>query len=79
MIFSFQINELYEAVKKWDSFCESLPQLLTRMQALKHLHEQAIQFSQALTQLDTVQQQISKTLETDSALLDEVYFNIIFC
>ncbi len=36
----FQVNELFELMKKWDSFCASLPQLVARMQSLSELHEQ---------------------------------------
>lgn len=114
-------------LKRWDSYCASLPQLVQRMQALKDIHEQgmaylivyglesvriywgsvastrnpglgflakvtpaqacirsfseiwkcfsyvlALQFSQSLTHLDGVQQEIAKTLDADAGLLNEV-------
>lgn len=67
-----KVNEVYEMMSKWDAYCSTLPQLLSRMRSLSELHEQALQFSQALTQLDTVQQQLSKSLEMDSSLLGDV-------
>ncbi|KRZ92916.1 Dynactin subunit 2 [Trichinella sp. T8] len=61
-----------EQEKKWDSTCDSLPLIVDRLQSLQVLHEQAVQFSQYLTYLDGVQQDISKSLSNCSTLLTEV-------
>ncbi|KAL1240744.1 Replication factor C subunit [Trichinella spiralis] len=67
-----KIEELYDMMKKWDSTCDSLPLIVDRLQSLQVLHEQAVQFSQYLTYLDGVQQDISKSLSNCSTLLTEV-------
>uniref|UniRef100_A0A915I1C3 Dynactin subunit 2 n=1 Tax=Romanomermis culicivorax TaxID=13658 RepID=A0A915I1C3_ROMCU len=76
-----RVNELYDVVNKWDALCSSLPQVVSRLESLKELHEQgdnfkayflAVQFSQCLTYLDGVQQELNKTLEIDNILLNEV-------
>ncbi|KAJ8024363.1 Dynactin subunit 2-B [Holothuria leucospilota] len=63
-----KISELYDLVKKWDSVADSLPNIVDRMKALQELHEQALQFTQALSQLDTAQQQVTSGLQNQSAL-----------
>ncbi|KRZ80810.1 Dynactin subunit 2 [Trichinella papuae] len=67
-----KIEELYDMMKKWDSTCDSLPLIVDRLQSLQVLHEQAVQFSQYLTYLDGVQQDISKSVGNCSTLLTEV-------
>jgi len=60
---SSKIAELYELTKKWDSVVDTLPNICDRLVSLQDLHEQAIHFSQALTHLDTAQQQIAAHLK----------------
>lgn len=60
---SSKLSELYELTKKWDSVVDTLPNICDRLVSLQDLHEQAIHFSQALTHLDTAQQQISAHLK----------------
>ncbi|CAL1267269.1 unnamed protein product [Larinioides sclopetarius] len=67
-----KIAELYELAKKVDDLSTSLPQVVERLISLKDLHEQALQFSKALTQLDTTQQQITGALKNNEKLLKEV-------
>ncbi|KAF8796366.1 dynactin subunit 2-like [Argiope bruennichi] len=67
-----KIAELYELAKKVDDLSTSLPQVVERLVSLKDLHEQALQFSKALTQLDTTQQQITSALKNNEKLLKEV-------
>jgi len=59
---SSKVAELYEIAKKWDAVVDTLPHVVDRLTALKELHEQALQFSQALTHLDTAQQQLTAHL-----------------
>lgn len=63
-----KISELYDIVTKWDSVADSLPQVVARLKALQELHEQALQFSQALTQLDTAQQQVTSGLQNQTSI-----------
>ncbi|XP_072041920.1 dynactin subunit 2-B-like isoform X2 [Amphiura filiformis] len=67
-----KVAELYDMVEKWDGVAETLPQVVERLHALSSLHEQALQFSQALTHLDTSQQQISTNLHNQDTLLKEL-------
>ncbi|GIY19198.1 dynactin subunit 2-B [Caerostris extrusa] len=67
-----KISELYELAKKIDDLSSSLPQVVERLVSLKELHEQALQFSKALTQLDTTQQQITNALKNNETMLKEV-------
>ncbi|GFO25545.1 dynactin subunit 2 [Plakobranchus ocellatus] len=57
-----KISELYDLAKKWEATAETLPQVVDRLISLKELHEQALQFSQALTYLDTAQQEVKASI-----------------
>ncbi|XP_071966077.1 dynactin subunit 2-like isoform X2 [Antedon mediterranea] len=67
-----KISELYDMVEKWNSVADTLPKVVERLQALKVLHEQALQFSQAMTHLDVTQQRISTSLHSQETLLKEL-------
>ncbi|XP_035226105.1 dynactin subunit 2-A-like [Stegodyphus dumicola] len=67
-----KVAELYELAKKVDELSSSLPQVVQRLVSLKDLHEQALQFSKALTQLDTTEQQITNALKNNEVMLKEV-------
>jgi len=69
---STKISELYDIVKKWEPMAESLPHIVDRLTALQQLHEQAMQFSQALTHLETAQNQINTHLRSHSDLVKQV-------
>ncbi|XP_022079910.1 dynactin subunit 2-like [Acanthaster planci] len=67
-----KISELYDMVEKWDGIADTVPAIVERLQALKDLHEQALQFSQALSHLDTTQQQLTSALNNQDTLLKEL-------
>lgn len=67
-----KVAELYELSKKVDELSTGLPQVVERLVSLKDLHEQALQFSKALTQLDTTQQQIANSMKNNETALKEV-------
>uniref|UniRef100_A0A8C2BYQ2 Dynactin 2 (p50) n=1 Tax=Cyprinus carpio TaxID=7962 RepID=A0A8C2BYQ2_CYPCA len=67
-----KVSQLYDVVQKWDAMATSLPQLLQRLLAVRELHEQAMQFGQLLTHLDTTQQMINNSLKDNSTLLTQV-------
>lgn len=67
-----KMNELYEVMKKWEALGDSLPHVVDRMVALKDLHQQALQFSQALTYLDTAQQEVKASLGNHSDMLKQL-------
>ncbi|XP_052812018.1 dynactin subunit 2-like [Mya arenaria] len=67
-----KISELYGLVKKWEATADVLPKVVDRLSALKDLHEQALQFSQALTYLDTTQQEITASLKSHGDMLKQM-------
>ncbi|XP_048450027.1 dynactin subunit 2-like [Rhincodon typus] len=67
-----KIAQLYNLVQQWDSTASTLPQVVDRLVAVKDLHEQAMQFGQLLTHLDTTQQVIAGTLKDNTSLLTQV-------
>ncbi|XP_076870220.1 dynactin subunit 2 [Brachyhypopomus gauderio] len=67
-----KVSQLYDVVQKWDAMATSLPQVVQRLLAVKELHEQAMQFGQLLTHLDTTQQMINNSLKDNTTLLTQV-------
>nr|XP_014352722.1 PREDICTED: dynactin subunit 2 [Latimeria chalumnae] len=67
-----KVSQLYDVVQKWDSVAVTLPQVVQRLVSVKDLHEQAIQFGQLLTHLDTTQQMINNSLKDNATLLVQV-------
>ncbi|XP_078545097.1 dynactin subunit 2 isoform X1 [Lissotriton helveticus] len=67
-----KVQQLYEVVQKWDSMSATLPLVVQRLMAVKQLHEQAMQFGQLLTHLDTTQQMIANSLKDNSSALELV-------
>ncbi|XP_071190823.1 dynactin subunit 2-like isoform X5 [Salvelinus alpinus] len=67
-----KVSQLYDVVQKWDTMATSLPQVVQRLMAVKELHEQAMQFGQLLTHLDTTQQMINNSLKDNGTLLPQV-------
>ncbi|CAN8020943.1 unnamed protein product [Ixodes persulcatus] len=72
---SSAVNELYELLKKSDAMGSSLTQVVERLVCLQELHEQALQFSKAVSQLDQVQQHLSLALKNNDKHLTEVQTN----
>uniref|UniRef100_A0A3B3CHU3 Dynactin 2 (p50) n=1 Tax=Oryzias melastigma TaxID=30732 RepID=A0A3B3CHU3_ORYME len=67
-----KVSQLYDVVQKWDAVSTSIPQVVQRLVAVKELHEQAMQFGQLLTHLDTTQQMINNSLKDNNTLLTQV-------
>lgn len=67
-----KVSQLYDVVQKWDAMASCVPQVLQRLLAVRELHEQAMQFGQLLTHLDTTQQMINNSLKDNSTLLSQV-------
>lgn len=67
-----KVSELYDLLKKTEVLCAELPDIVNRMVILKDLHEQALQFSTALSQLDVTQQQINNSLKSNQDVLNVV-------
>uniref|UniRef100_A0A3Q3JBK8 Dynactin subunit 2 n=1 Tax=Monopterus albus TaxID=43700 RepID=A0A3Q3JBK8_MONAL len=67
-----KVSQLHDVVQKWDAMSTSIPQVVQRLVAVKELHEQAMQFGQLLTHLDTTQQMINNSLKDNNSLLTQV-------
>ncbi|XP_077514614.1 LOW QUALITY PROTEIN: dynactin subunit 2 [Amblyomma americanum] len=70
-----KVNELYELLKKADAMGNSLNQVVERLVCLQGVHEHALQFSKAVSQLDLVQQHLSLALKSNEKNLTEVQKN----
>ncbi|KAG3291526.1 dynactin subunit 2, transcript variant X2 [Ictidomys tridecemlineatus] len=67
-----KVHQLYETIQRWSPIASTLPELVQRLVSIKQLHEQAMQFGQLLTHLDTTQQMIASSLKDNSTLLTQV-------
>lgn len=59
-------------MNKWDSTSEQLPMIVSRLQSLKILHEEAAAFSKNIQELESQQDEMKKLLKSDSELLKQV-------
>lgn len=66
------MTELYDFLNKWDSFVDVVPDLISRLQSLKSLHEQASHFGQSLLQLDSSQSTLNSQIQGQAKLLNEL-------
>ncbi|XP_072828635.1 dynactin subunit 2 isoform X2 [Vicugna pacos] len=67
-----KVHQLYEVIQRWSPIASTLPELVQRLVTIKQLHEQAMQFGQLLTHLDTTQQMIACSLKDNATLLTQV-------
>lgn len=67
-----KVSELYELVKKTETLCSALPEVVNRLVSLEALHDQAMQFSGSLKQLDVAQTRLSSALHSNADLLSSV-------
>ena len=67
-----KIAELYESMKKTEALCSSVPAVMERLMALEGLHEQAMQFSSTLKQLDIAQTRLNGMLQNNGDLLNSL-------
>lgn len=72
---SSKVSELYELLKKADAMGNSLNQVVERLVCLQGVHEHALQFSKAVSQLDLVQQHLSLALKGNEKNLAEAQKN----
>nr|XP_048274832.1 dynactin subunit 2 isoform X1 [Myodes glareolus] len=67
-----KVHQLYETIQRWSPTASALPELVQRLVTIKQLHEQAMQYGQLLTHLDTTQQMIAASLKDNATLLAQV-------
>ncbi|KAF5928332.1 hypothetical protein HPG69_014937 [Diceros bicornis minor] len=66
-----KVHQLYETIQRWSPIASTLPELVQRLVTIKQLHEQAMQFGQLLTHLDTTQQMVASSLKDNTTLLTQ--------
>ncbi|XGW15727.1 hypothetical protein V3C99_001294 [Haemonchus contortus] len=67
-----KVNDLLELMSKWDVVCAAMPSNLKKLQGLHRLHEQAQHFSERLSQLVGVRDQIEKAIAADRMAMCEL-------
>ncbi|WKX99406.1 hypothetical protein Q1695_014356 [Nippostrongylus brasiliensis] len=67
-----KVNDLLELMSKWDVACAAMPSNLKKLQGLHRLHEQAQHFSERLSQLVGVREQIEKAIAADRMAMCEL-------
>ncbi|KAL3268898.1 hypothetical protein HHI36_007985 [Cryptolaemus montrouzieri] len=66
------ILELYELVKNTENFSELLPQTIQRLKSLEGLHNRATDLMKTLTEVETVQAEVSSNVMNNKILLQGV-------
>jgi len=66
-----KIAELFEMVSANQAIASALPEVVDRLDSLQALHEQAMQFSKTMVQLDTLQQKLESNLSNNQKILQE--------
>ena len=66
-----KIEELYDLCVKGEANSVVLSDVVDRLDALQSLHENALQFTKAISQLDTVQQKLEMNLAGNGTMLKE--------
>jgi len=67
-----KVNEVFEMMNRWDVTSQQLPTIVSRLQALKSLHEESGSFQQGVQQLESQQEEIKKLLKFNSDLMTQV-------
>lgn len=66
-----KIEELYDLCVKGEANSLVLSDIVDRLDALQSLHESALQFTKAISQLDTVQQKLELNLSSNGTMLKQ--------
>jgi len=66
-----KVAELYDMVTANQAVAAALPDVVDRLDSLQALHDQALQFSKTLVQLDSLQQKLESNLSTNQKTLEE--------
>lgn len=57
---------------KWDLVAQQLPTIVSRLQSLKKLHEEAATVSTTVAQMDEQQTEMKKLLKSNGELMSQV-------
>ncbi|KAL5111611.1 Dynactin subunit 2-A [Taenia crassiceps] len=72
-----KIAELFEIVKKWNSFSADLPSVIDRLKDLQTLHAQASEFSSSLVNMAVAQKRIDESLAAYGSQLRSVQESLL--
>ncbi|GMS89235.1 hypothetical protein PENTCL1PPCAC_11410, partial [Pristionchus entomophagus] len=67
-----KVDSIYSLMSKWDSSCTNLGSTVKRLQSLRGLHEQASQFSERLSQLVGIKDELEKAASTTRLAMGEL-------
>eukprot|EP01114_Cavostelium_apophysatum_P020193 TRINITY_DN6701_c0_g1_i1.p1 TRINITY_DN6701_c0_g1~~TRINITY_DN6701_c0_g1_i1.p1 ORF type:complete len:446 (+),score=109.32 TRINITY_DN6701_c0_g1_i1:92-1339(+) len=70
-----KLNEIMEIMNRWDITSQNLPALITRLQSLKTLHDEAAGLLQGVTLLDSHQQEMRKLLKSNADAVKQMDTN----
>jgi len=62
-------------MERWDLISQQLPNIVSRLQALKSLHNDGASFQQGVQQLEAQQEEIKKLLKFNGELMTKVDAN----
>eukprot|EP00048_Salpingoeca_helianthica_P017114 m.235694 g.235694 ORF g.235694 m.235694 type:complete len:373 (+) comp20214_c0_seq1:12-1130(+) len=57
-----KVNDVYDSLRSWEAVASSIPLVLSRVRAVRSLHDQGANFETTLTKLAETQQQLTKAL-----------------
>lgn len=72
-----KISTLYELAKETSQISKIMPQTLDRMAALQTLHQQSADYTQSLTELESIQGRLAATAESNTDLLKKVESTLV--
>ncbi|CAF4373409.1 unnamed protein product, partial [Adineta steineri] len=64
--------ELFDMMSRWETMAANLPIIQQRLIALNELHQQAFQFSTALSHYEAEQQALKTSLDSNDQLLKQL-------
>jgi len=67
-----KIDKIFETINKWENIAQQLPTLISRLQVLRTLHEEAGSFLETIQQLETQQEEIQKMLKNNDQVMSQM-------
>mmetsp|Transcript_38299 Transcript_38299/g.33855 ORF Transcript_38299/g.33855 Transcript_38299/m.33855 type:complete len:403 (+) Transcript_38299:21-1229(+) len=67
-----KINKLFDMMTRWDQAALQLPTVVNRLRSIKNLHEESANIVQKVNRLETQNKMISKSLESNQQILQNV-------
>lgn len=70
-----KVDQLYDLVLKWDGTWQQLPVVVSRLQALRRIHEQCAFVAETVAKLEQDQAQLSSAVSSNAAFLQQLQAN----